>query len=82
MISGESNRADCYLSLFANRTFRYVVTVMVYLPMVTELIVMGDLNGDFLRTSRVAVAMLGFRTSLHTLSCNGERVDIRQRLMG
>ena len=36
--------------------------------MVAELIVAGDLNGDLLRTGGVAVAMLGFRTSLHTFS--------------
>ena len=31
-----------------------------------ELIVAGDFNGDLLRMGKVAVAMLGFRTSLHT----------------
>ena len=30
-----------------------------------DLIVAGDLNGELLRTGGVAVAMLGFRTSLH-----------------
>ena len=34
--------------------------------MAAELVVAGDLNRDLLRTGRVAVAMLGFRTSLHT----------------
>ena len=28
-IAGESEEADCYLGLFAYRTFRYVVAVMV-----------------------------------------------------
>ena len=28
-IAGESDWADCYLGLFAYRTFRYVVAVMV-----------------------------------------------------
>ena len=34
--------------------------------MVAELIVAGDLNRDLLITGRMAVAMLVFRTSLHT----------------
>ena len=34
--------------------------------MVAELIVAGDINRDLLRTGRVAVAMFGFRKSLHT----------------
>ena len=34
--------------------------------MVAELVVAGDLNGDLLRTGRVAVAMFGFRTSMNT----------------
>ena len=44
--------------------------------MVAELIVEGDLNGDLLRTGGVAVAMLGFRTSLHTFFRDGECVDV------
>ena len=36
--------------------------------MVAEMIVAGDINGDLLRMGRVAVAMLGFRKSLHTFS--------------
>ena len=38
----------------------------MYWPVVAELIVARDLNGGLLRTGRVAVAMLGFRTSMHT----------------
>ena len=36
--------------------------------MVEDMIVAGDLNGDLLRMVRVAVAMLGFRKSLHNFS--------------
>ena len=36
--------------------------------MVADLIVAEDLNRDLLKTGRVAVAMLGFRTSSHTFS--------------
>ena len=49
--------------------------------MVIDLIVAGDINEDLLRTGGVAVAMLGFRKSPHTFPRDGERVDIRHRLM-
>ena len=50
--------------------------------MVAELIFAGDLNRDLWRTGGVAVSVLGFRTSLHTTSYDGNRViDIRHRLM-
>ena len=39
--------------------------------MVAELIVAVDLNGELRRTGGVAVSMLGFRTSPHTISCDG-----------
>ena len=44
--------------------------------MVVKLIVAVDINRDLPRTGRVAVAMLGFRTSLHTFSRDGECVDV------
>ena len=28
-IAGESDEADCYLAMFSNRTFQYVVAVMM-----------------------------------------------------
>ena len=65
-IAGESEGSDCYLELFAYITFRHVVSVMVKWPMVAELIVAGYINKDLLRKGRVALAMLGFRTSPHT----------------
>ena len=42
-----------------------MVAVMVSWPMVAKLVVAGDLNMDLLRTGKVVVAMLGFRTSSH-----------------
>ena len=36
--------------------------------MVAEMIVVGDVNRGLLRTGRVAVAMFGFRSFLHTFS--------------
>ena len=49
--------------------------------MVVELIFAGYLNRGLQRTGGVAVAILGFRISTHTPSCDKERVDIRHRLM-
>ena len=70
-IAGESKGADCYLALFAYRRFRYMMAVMVLWPMVEKLVVAGDLNMDLLRTGKVAVEMLVFRTFPHTFSRDG-----------
>ena len=81
-IAGESDGADCYLALFSNRSIQYVVAVMVYCPILAELIFARYLNGDLHRTGGVVVTMLDFRTSTHTTSRGGERgIDIRHRLM-
>ena len=55
----ESDRADCYLALFANTTIQYVVAAMVQWPMGAEHIFAGDLNLDLERTGGVLVATLG-----------------------
>ena len=44
--TGESDGADCYLSLFDNTMIRYVVVAMVEWSIGAEIIFSGDLNVD------------------------------------